>query len=220
MWKDFPRDLCRICQCPGFVFSRSGYGKSAPCALPRKINFMHKEALDILPEILATAGIKDHIIIGHSDGGSIGVIYAGSPHTARLKGLITEAAHVFVEPVTIKSIQKARKAYLEGNLKKKLERHHGENTDTAFWGWNDVWLHPKFIHWNIEKYLQRIQVPVLALQGRQDPYGSLAQLNALSDKIPDCSTRIIEECGHAPHIEQKKSILKIMGDFIHLYLPS
>ena len=214
LWKDFPRLLCQICRCPGFIFSRLGYGGSDPCALPRKINYLHREALDMLPQVLKTAGILDHIIIGHSDGGSIGLIYAGSPHAVRLQGLITEATHVFVEPITISSLKKTRQAYLSGGLREKLERHHGKNTDTAFWGWNDIWLDPKFFHWNIEKYLHRIQVPVLAIQGRQDPYATLEQLFVLPGLIPDCQTRVVEECGHAPHVEKKEAVLELMGGFI------
>ena len=214
LWKDFPRLLCQMCRCPGFIYSRLGYGESDPCILPRKINYLHKEALDVLPRVLEAADIRDHILIGHSDGGSIGLIYAGSPCSTRLKGLITEASHVFVEPVTVKSIQEAREAYLIGGLREKLDRHHGKNTDTAFWGWNDIWLHPNFIHWNIEKYLKKIQVPVMAIQGRQDPYGTLSQITALSGQIRDCRTRIIENCGHAPHMEQKEHVLKLMAGFI------
>ena len=218
LWKDFPETLCRTCGCPGFIFSRLGYGGSDPCTLPRKINYLHKEALDILPRVLTAAGIQDHIIIGHSDGGSIGMIYAGSPHASLLKGLITEATHVFVEPITIASIKNARKTYLTGGLREKLERHHGKNTDIAFWGWNDIWLHPCFRSWNIEKYLKKIRVPVLALQGRQDPYGTLDQLTVLPGQIPDCRIRILEECGHTPHMEQKETSLQLMTEFIREWI--
>lgn len=214
LWKDFPDTLCRACQCPGFVFSRLGYAGSDPIALPRKITYLHREALDILPRVVKAAGILDHIIIGHSDGGSIGLIYAGSPHAVRLRGLVTEATHVFVEKVTLTFLRKTRQAYLTGGLKEKLERHHGKNTETAFWGWNDIWLDPKFIHWNIEKYLKKIRVPVLALQGRQDPYATLDQLTVLPGRIPDCRIHIIEDCGHAPHLEQKESVLELVKQFI------
>ncbi len=214
LWKDFPLLLARACKCPAFVFSRAGYGRSDPCPLPRKINFMHQEALGVLPKLLEKAGMRDHILIGHSDGGSIGIIYAGSPFASRLQGLITMAAHVFCEPLTIASIQEARKAYVKGNLKKRLSPHHGANTDTAFWGWNRAWLAPRFIHFNIEKYLHKIQVPVLALQGRQDPYGTLAQLAAISQKARNSRIEIIEDCGHAPHLEQKETVLGLMAGFI------
>ena len=186
LWKGFPEKLCRATGLPGFMFSRAGYGGSDPCPLPQKINFLHSQAQRVLPEVLAAAGIRDHLIIGHSDGGSIGIIYAGSSKSRHLKGLITEAAHVFCEPVTTYGLKKAKAAYLEKGLKKKLKRYHGKNTDRAFYGWNQAWLNPKFAQWwNIEKYLKKASVPVLAIQGRQDAYATLAQLNAMKAGIPD-----------------------------------
>ena len=152
LWKEVPAQVSRMTGCNAFVFSRLGYGGSDPCPLPRKINFMHREALDFLPAVLKAADIRDHFLIGHSDGGSIGIIYAGSPRAGHLKGLITEAAHVFCEPVTLDAIKQAKHHYLHHDLKKRLERYHGPNTENAFWGWNNAWLHPKFIHWNIQKY--------------------------------------------------------------------
>ena len=214
LWKEFPSALCRAARCRGFVFSRAGYGDSDPCRLPRKINFMHTEALSVLPELLRAARIKRHILMGHSDGGSIGVIYAGSPHATGLCGLVTEAAHLFCEPVTLKAIEAAKKAYLTGGLKAKLARYHGKNTDTAFWGWNSAWLNPKFAGWNIEKYLKKIRVPVLALQGRQDPYGTLEQLYAMDRGASDCRIDILEDCGHCPHREQGRTVLKRITEFI------
>ena len=214
MWKNFPEKLCKTTGCNGFVFSRLGYGGSDTCTLPWKINFMHKHALSVLPKILKTAGIREHILIGHSDGGSIALIYAGSPYAAMLQAVITEAAHVFCEPLTIKSIRDAKQSYQHGDLKEKLFRYHGKNTDTAFWGWNDAWLHPNFIHWNIQKYLKNIQVPVLALQGRNDQYGTLAQLNAITDGVRDCEVQLIANCGHAPHHEQPDVVLAHMTKFI------
>lgn len=214
MWKEFPEALCRATGCPGFVFSRLGYGNSDTAPLPWKINFMHTQALKVLPRVLRAAGINEHIIIGHSDGGSIGIMYGGSPLTGGLKGLITEAAHVFCEPLTIASIEAAREAYLHKDLKQGLAKYHGANTDTAFWGWNNVWLHPNFIHWNIEKYLGRIQVPVLALQGRDDQYGTVEQLTAIENGIPDCTARLIDNCRHSPHLEQPETVLSLMSQFI------
>jgi len=214
MWKTFPELLAKETGCNGFVFSRLGYGRSGTCKLPWKTNFMHTQALKVLPKLLATAGIRDHILIGHSDGGSIALIYAGSPHAGRLVGMITEAAHVFCEPVTLASIRGARHAFLAGTLREKLARYHGRNTDIAFWGWNDAWLDPGFVHWNITKYLYRIQVPVLAIQGKDDPYGTAQQLNAIENGVPDCETQHIENCGHAPHHEQPDVVLARMAAFI------
>lgn len=228
LWKDFPLKLSQMTGCQAFVFSRLGYGGSDPCPLPWKINFMHTQALSFLPAVLAAAKIQDHILIGHSDGGSIGLIHGANlgglgrkgkdPAAGRLKGLITEAAHVFCEPLTKASIQQARHNYLHLDLKKRLEKYHGPNTDTAFWGWNDVWLAPRFMTWNIEKFLKHIQVPVLALQGCQDPYGTPAQLASLGSGIPGCETIMIDQCHHAPHHDQPEIVLGLMADFIRTRL--
>lgn len=218
MWKTFPERLAKESGCNAFVFSRLGYGRSGTCNLPWKTNFMHTQALAVLPKILKAAGIQKHILIGHSDGGSIALIFGGSSNAGRLMGIITEAAHVFCEPVTLASIRAARHAYLTGDLKEKLFRYHGANTDTAFQGWNDAWLHPKFVHWNITKYLCRIQVPVLAIQGKNDPYGTPAQLFAIKKGVKNCNIKQITDCGHAPHHEQPKLVLAHMADFIQKIL--
>ncbi len=214
MWKTFPERLAKETGCNAFVFSRLGYGRSGTCRLPWKINFMHIQALTVLPKILTAAGIQEHILIGHSDGGSIALVFGGSRNAGGLRGVITEAAHVFCEPVTLASIRAARHAYLAGGLKEKLRRYHGKNTDTAFWEWNDAWLHPKFVHWNITKYLCRIQVPVLAIQGKDDPYGTAQQLTAIENGVQDCETQHIKNCGHAPHHEQPDLVLARMAAFI------
>ncbi|MDT8379765.1 MAG: alpha/beta hydrolase [Desulfotignum sp.] len=219
MWKTFPRQLAEQAACDAFVFSRSGYGKSDPDPLPWKLNFMHTQALKVLPDILAAARIDTYILIGHSDGGSIALIHAGSRHAAPgLKAVITEAAHVFCEPVTLSSIQDAATAYVTGRLKEKLARFHEDNTDNAFWGWNGAWLNPNFVYWDIQKFLPRIQVPVLAFQGETDPYGTRAQLAAIREKIANCDTRLIKDCGHAPHIEQPDRVLSDMAAFIQAHL--
>ncbi|MCK5836248.1 MAG: alpha/beta hydrolase [Desulfobacula sp.] len=214
LWKDVPLQLSQMTQCNAFVFSRLGYGKSDESKIPKKINFMHREALGFLPAVLDAAKIKDHILIGHSDGGSMGIIYGGSPHSVHLKGLIIEAAHVFCEPLTVDSIQKAKNDFLKHDLKNKLEKYHGQNIDTAFWGWNDIWLSPGFMNWDIEKFLKYIKIPVLALQGRQDQYGTLEQLSAIKAGIETCDIKIIDNCGHSPHHEQQETVLAIMANFI------
>ncbi len=214
MWKDFPYRLSRKTGCPALVFSRLGYGASDPSPIPWKINFMHKEGLHFLPFLLHETKIKNHILIGHSDGGSIGIIYAGSPYAKGLKVLITEAAHVFCEEVTVKSIDQAKINYVHHGLKQGLEKYHGENTENAFRGWNDVWLSPQFIHWNIEKYLPRIKIPMLALQGNKDQYGTLRQLKTIRKRVSNSTTHIIEDCGHSPHLEQPEKVLTVMAKFI------
>jgi pimeloyl-ACP methyl ester carboxylesterase len=219
MWKSFPERLAEMTGCDAFVYSRSGYGASDPEPLPWKLNFMHTQALTVLPDILAAAGIETFMLIGHSDGGSIALIHAGGRHASPgLKAVITEAAHVFCEPVTVASIRAARDAYVTGRLREKLAGYHGNNTDNAFWGWNRAWLHPKFVHWNIQKFLPRIQVPVLALQGEEDPYGTPAQLTAIQKNAVHAETRLIPDCGHAPHIQQLERVLAYMAAFIRTHL--
>ncbi len=214
MWKDFPKRLSETTGCPAFVFSRLGYGKSAPSPLPWKLNFMHKEALFVLPKVLTTAQIKEYILVGHSDGGSIGIIFAGSQHAVGLTGLITEAAHLFCEELSVSSIAQAKINYERGSLKQGLAKYHSQNTDNAFYGWNDVWLNPKFMHWNIEKYLKQIKVPMLALQGKDDQYGTPGQLESIRNKVHDVTAHLIDDCSHAPHFEQQEITLELMTDFI------
>ena len=207
LWKDFPDALARATGHRVFAYSRLGYGNSDPCPLPRKINFMHTEARYILPRVLKAVGIQEYILWGHSDGASIGIIHGGHGPPG-LKGLILEAAHVFCEPVTLEGITRAKIAYEQGNLRKKLYTYHGKNTETAFRGWCDTWLSPPFIHWNIEKYLPRIQVKTLALQGKEDPYGSVAQLKTIEKRIPHCRAHHLPHCGHAPHREMPDRVIK------------
>ena len=220
LWKEFPFTLSQMTQCNAFVFSRPGYGKSDPCTLPWKINFMHAQAMKFIPAVLRAAEILDHVIIGHSDGGSMGIVYAGSSHANRLKGLITMAAHVFCEAITLEAIREAKNQYLHHDLKNRLEKYHGPNTKNAFWGWNNLWLTPGFVHWNIQKYLNRIKVPMQAIQGRQDQYGTPAQLTAIASGVMDCETHLIEHCRHAPHQDQKETILKLMAGYIQKILDS
>lgn len=214
MWKDFPARVSRATGCPALLFSRFGYGNSDPSPLPWKINFMHKEARYILPDIIKKAHIKDYILIGHSDGGSIAIILAGSPNARGLKGLITQSAHVFCEQITVDCIRQAKINYEQHQLRQGLEKYHGKNTENAFRGWNDVWLHPKFIHWNIEKYLNKIHVPMLAIQGKDDQYGTIRQIQSIKGHAPRAETRLIEDCRHSPHLEQPEHVLTIMTQFI------
>lgn len=215
MWHDFPAKLAAATGCGALVYSRLGYGLSDPCDLPRPVRFMHEEGLHILPALIDAAGIRQCILIGHSDGGSIAIIYAGGTPANPLRGLITEAAHVFCEEVTLDSIRKAKTQFLTGVLKKKLKKYHGSNTESAFWGWNDVWLHPDFSEWNIETYLPGIRVPYLAIQGEDDQYGSLAQIDAIAEQAgAGAETLILKDCHHSPHLQQKARTFNAMLSFI------
>jgi pimeloyl-ACP methyl ester carboxylesterase len=217
MWKDFPKALAAKTGCPALVFSRLGYGKSDPSPLPWKINFMHNQAIKVLPQIIQKAQIKKFILIGHSDGGSIGIIFSGSPQLKDLKGLqglITEAAHVFCEDMTVECIKQAKINYESNNLKQGLEKYHGSNTENAFRGWNDVWLNPQFMQWNIEKYLKKIRVPMLSLQGKDDQYGTKKQIISIKSHVKNIKTYMVDHCRHSPHNDQPEIILKTMARFI------
>lgn len=220
LWNDFPARLSRATGCGALVVSRIGYGGSDPCPLPRPIRFMHDEGLTVLPGLLEAVGIRRCILVGHSDGGSIALIYAGGTAAAPLQGVITEAAHVFCEELTVRSIEAARESYLHGDLREKLKKYHGENVDCAFWGWNDVWLHPDFMDWNIEEYLPGIRVPVLAIQGVEDQYGTPAQVAAIAEKAGGGVTvKMLPDCRHSPHREQPDMTLEAMADFIFRIFP-
>ncbi len=215
MWRGFPAKLAETTGCGAFVFSRLGYGRSDPCRLPRPVRFMHDEGLTVLPEVLIAAGIQECILIGHSDGGSIAIVYAGGTAAPLLRGLITESAHVFCEDLTLKSIRKAKEAFNRGGLHRKLAKYHGSNTHCAFWGWNGAWLNPDFVHWNIEQYLPGITVPMLVIQGEDDEYGTRCQVDAIVRQAGAGSQiLILPECGHSPHRDQEKAVLAAMQAYI------
>ena len=215
MWRDFPARLAEATGCGALVFSRLGYGRSDACSLPRPISFMHEEGLNVMPSFLDAADIKACILIGHSDGGSISIIYAGGTPALPLKGLITEAAHVFCEELSVKSIREAKDQYLNGDLRKKLAKYHGDNVDCAFWGWNGAWLDPEFMQWNLEEFLPGIKVPTLAIQGEQDQYGTPAQLEAIARQAGGkIEALMLSDCAHAPHIEQTEATFQAMKEFI------
>ena len=221
LWRHFPARVAAVTGCRAFVYSRFGYGQSDPCSLPRPIRFMHDEGLRVLPKVLRAAGIDDYILIGHSDGGSIALIHAGDLASNGLRGVITEAAHVFCENVSIQSIRQAKMTFLNGGLRKRLEKYHGANTDNAFWGWNDVWLHPDFVHWNIESYLPAIQVPLLAIQGEDDQYGTQAQIETIVRQVgAETDTVILSDCGHSPHRDQEEAVLAALDVFIQRIINS
>ena len=219
LWRDFPARIADATKCRTFVYSRFGYGESDPIDLPRPVRFMHDEALKILPAILEVANIKLPILVGHSDGGSIAMIYAGSELGGNVHSLILEAPHVFVEDITVQSIYEAGQEYLHGNLKQRLQRYHGQNVDVAFWGWNRIWLDPEFRSWNIEDYLPRINKPVLAIQGEDDNFGTSLQIQSISKQCAgDVQTAFLPKCAHTPHREQPELTLELMVNFIRTHI--
>lgn len=219
LWGRFPELLCKASGCPGLVYDRLGYGKSSPLKHRRTIHYLHEYALVELPFLLKNV-IPDRpiILIGHSDGGSISLIY-GAERPPLLKGIITEAAHVFVDPETIAGIRVADKAWEEGKLK-GLAKYHGDKTETIFKAWSETWLSDWFRHWNIEYLLPSIEVPVFVLQGRNDQYGTEDQVNTIVSKSGGAAySAIIENAAHAPHLEAEQEVLDAMSAFIARIYP-
>lgn len=213
LWRDFPAKLSQATGCPGFMYSREGYGGSSTSTWPRSRDFMQIEGRDRLPLILEAAGIDDFILIGHSDGGTVALVYAAEVGTG-MRGLIVEAFHVFVEDVTLAGIRQAREAYEKGDLREKLQRYHGDNVDSAFYSWAASWLQPGMEAFSIEEMIPKIDAPMLAILGTQDDYGTTAQLDCLA-KRARCPLELLSpECGHAPHEEMEPEMLALMSDFV------
>jgi pimeloyl-ACP methyl ester carboxylesterase len=214
MWKDFPRQFCEAHRLRGLVFSRYGYGNSTARRADDRWgpDFMHRQAFEVLPPLFAALGIERPWLFGHSDGGSIALLHAARyPH--QVGGVVAVAPHLFVEPVTITNIAAARAAYLEGGLRARLARHHAD-VDSAFWGWNDIWLDPAFRDWNIERELNDIRCPLLAVQGEDDEYGTLEQVHAIGRIVPGAQVAVLARCGHSPHRDQPAELSRIAGNFI------
>jgi pimeloyl-ACP methyl ester carboxylesterase len=212
MWKDFPGDFCAEHALAGFVFSRYGYGGSTPKPHDERWppSFMHEQASEMLPALFAAVGIERPWLFGHSDGASIALLYAAR-HAAA--GVVAVAPHLFVEDLSITSIEKAHEAYAEGDLRARLTRHHAD-PDSAFRGWNDAWLSPAFRSWNIEAEIATIACPVFAVQGENDEYGTLEQIRAIARRLPKTRLLIIPECGHSPHRDQPAVLSREVGRFI------
>ncbi len=212
MWRDFPGRLAHAAGCNALVYSRYGYGKSDPLAEPRAVRYMHDEALVALPELLDRLGIERPILVGHSDGGSIALIHAGARKRA-VAAVVTLAAHVLVEDVSVSSIAAAKVAYETTDLRSKLARYHAD-VDSAFWGWNRIWLDPAFRAWNIEAYLPGIECPVLAIQGEDDEYGTMEQMRRIGAQVRDVELLELEDCRHSPHKDQPEAVLDAVTRFV------
>ena len=212
-WRDFPARVAEATGLPALVYSRRGYGRSAPLSGPRHARFMHDEAFEVLPALLRAENVAAPFLVGHSDGATIALLYAARHPGAA--GVVAMAPHLFVEPLTLQSIRAARTAFEDGDLRARLERHHGDNVDDAFWGWNRVWLSDEFRSFHVEAELAAVTAPVLAIQGRDDPYGTLAQLDGLQRSVSGPLTvDILDACGHSPHRERAEATLAAIGDFV------
>lgn len=215
MWGTFPRDLSEATGHPVLVYSRQGYGRSDPKPAPWPLRYMHEEGLEVLPKVLVAAGLDNVILVGHSDGASIALVYAGGVVNQHASALVLMAPHVFNEPECVDSIEQARTAYQTTALRKRLQRYHGDNVDHAFWGWNGAWLHRDFLSWNIEPYLPDVSVPVLLLQGEQDQYGTSKQVDAIVRKIKGPAKSVfLSGCRHSPYIDQPQAVLAHIRHFL------
>jgi len=218
MWRDFPARLCQALDVRGLVYSRPGYGRSTPRAPDEawQPDFMHRQAHEVLPALLRALEVDaEHAppwLFGHSDGGSIALLYAARfPHA--LAGAVLLAPHILVEDISVASIAKARDAYRETDLRQRLARHH-EDPDSAFGGWNDVWLLPAFRSWSIEDELAAIRCPLLAIQGEDDEYGTLAQVRGIEHRVPGTRVLVLPACGHSPHRDQPEAVIDATRAFL------
>ncbi len=245
MWRDFPAQLCGALGCRGLVYSRPGYGRSTARAPEESWapDFMHRQALELLPAFLKAVGVQEPVwLFGHSDGGSIALIFAahhsvgapeslaglkGSPSglgsygagVPKVAGAIVLAPHILVEEVSVQSIEQARRAYLDTDLKDKLARHHAD-PDSAFWGWNRIWLDPAFRDWSLESEIASIRCPLLAVQGLDDEYGTLEQIRGIQRRVPHTELLELPDCGHSPHRDQPALLMARAHAFYQQHHPA
>jgi len=214
LWKSFPETLAEQTGCCVFAYSRAGYGRSDPAELPRPLDYMQREAINVLPEVLDAIGFQRGILLGHSDGASIAAIYAARVVDVRVRGIGLIAPHFFAEPEIVASVTEARAQYEMGDLRRRLARHHAD-VDNAFRGWSDAWLDPGFMSWNIDGLIGSIRSPILAIRGRDDQYGTIRQIEALENRAcAPLKVEVLEDCGHSPHLEQPDRTLAILSNFL------
>ncbi len=218
MWKDFPQRLCEAVNFRGLVYSRPGYGKSTPRAADDawQADFMHRQAFEVLHTLLKALSINTEVqkpwLFGHSDGGSIALLFAAK-YSNNTSGSIVLAPHILVEEVSISSIEKAKIAYKTTGLRSKLARFH-DDVDSAFWGWNNIWLNPAFRHWNLTQAIKTITCPLLAVQGLDDEYGTLEQIHGIKRVLPHTQLLELSNCGHSPHRDRPDALIDACIAFV------
>lgn len=215
LWRDFPKKLSEHADYGVFVYSRQGYGQSDLVKLPRPLNYMQVEAVDVLPRVLDAIGFVHGVLMGHSDGASIAALYAGSVEDVRVRGLVLMAPHFFTETDQLLAIEQAKDAYDKNGLREKLSRYH-RDVDNTFRGWNDAWLDPGFKDWNISDSIDYWRVPVLVIQGLHDQYGTMAQIHEIENRIySPVDTVLLEDCRHSPHADQPEATLAAIKEYLH-----
>jgi len=218
VWGDFTERLSAATGLGVFAYSRQGYGKSSKAVLPRPVSFMQDEAQEVLPKVLDAIGFRRGFLVGHSDGGSIAAIYAGSVQDHRVLGLVLIAAHFFTEEMGLAEIRRARESFEHGDLRQKLARVHADS-DGAFWSWCRPWLDPEFRNWDMSAELAHIRVPILIVQGEQDQYGTVRQFEfAREECYCPVEVTLLPNTRHAPHRESPEATLRAASDFINRLL--
>ncbi|MDD9908629.1 MAG: alpha/beta fold hydrolase [Ahrensia sp.] len=213
LWRDFPTKLAEATGHGVFAYSRAGYGHSDAADLPRPLDYMTREAVDVLPQVLDAIGFERGILVGHSDGATIAAIYAGSVPDMRVRGIVTMAPHFFTEEMGLAEIASAKKAFASGDMRARMSKYHADPENT-FRGWNDSWLHPDFKSWNVSEVIDYIRVPVLAIQGEDDQYGTLAQIEELKDRCyAPVDELVLSNCRHAPFLDQQEKVLAELADY-------
>lgn len=220
LWRDFPERLAAATDCGVFAYSRAGYGRSTPVELPRPLDYMEREAREVVGPLLDAIGFRDGLLVGHSDGASIAAVHAGERVDPRVRGLVLIAPHFFAEDHGIRAIERAREAYESGALRERLARWH-DDPDVAFRGWNDAWLHPDFRRWDLRGCLPGIRIPVLIVQGTEDAYGTAAQIEAARGLCAGMVTvELIEGVGHQPQREAPREVLRSIRGFTRRVMTS
>jgi pimeloyl-ACP methyl ester carboxylesterase len=215
MWKDFPQSLCDAAGVRGLVYSRPGYGRSTPRAADEAwdLDYMHRQAHEVLPSLLDALGVRAPVwLLGHSDGGSISLLFAAR-FGQRVAGAIVLAPHILVEDLSVTSIAQARDAYRETDMRQRMAKYH-DDPDATFWGWNDIWLHPPFKEWSIEREIESIGCPLLAVQGLDDEYGTLEQIRGIRRRCPQTELLELPDCRHSVHKDQPERLIAAATAFI------
>jgi pimeloyl-ACP methyl ester carboxylesterase len=214
-WLDFPDRLATATGCGVFLYSRPGHGRSDPVPGARSPNYLHDEALTTLPVVLDAIGFERGMLLGHSDGATIATIYAGGVDDDRVRGLVLIAPHFFVEPVSLAGIIDSNAAYEAGPLRERLEHYHGRNVDSVFWGWSRTWLDPNFKSWAIPDSVASVRVPMLIVQGSDDQYGTMAQIDlARREAHSPVDVAVIAGARHAPYLEKPDETMTVVADFV------
>lgn len=213
LWRETPALIATATRCPVFAYSRAGYGQSGPATLPRPIDYMTHEAVNVLPVILDAIGAEHFLLLGHSDGATIAAEYAGRVSDARVRGVILMAPHFFTEPMGLAEIEKARAAFDAGDMAARMGKYHRDPVAT-FRGWNDAWLNPEFTAWNVADVIGYIRVPALVIQGLQDQYGTRAQVDAIADEsYAPVEVELLDDCRHSPHFDQPERVVAAIAEF-------